>query len=326
VHLDSVSDLEYTTQTDGCNLALDYPRFRLCARNFDGALYPQRDTPDDGPRTPATSLAEMRDTFFPDAEPVDDDLTNRPAVEADAIAWQLFADAARGPDDQAILDAGAIYIEVRRLSPDEEVTLVVTGLSVGEFEEASEEVLAMLASVQTREPVYTDPVLGWSVAWDHEQLRPSAIPDPDPDTIIYLTEYDAAYQDDGTDIDIWMAHFVVPDGVDPTLFDAEALIEEVSEEFASLLVDVVFEVPEGYESLEASTNGYANTFFRFPSSAPALGVPDYWGMINIHLVIPGRAMLMTMLLWDGPHSEQLLPLFTEFLGSITMPPLPHTSG
>lgn len=114
------------------------------------------------------------------------------------------------------------------------------------------------ASRRVSQPTPIPP--GWSVAWDHDHLRPSAIPDPDPETIIYLTEYDAAYQEDGTDIDIWMAHFATPGGQDAMLFDAKDLIDDFSEEFATILEDIVFEIPEGYESLEASSAGHANSF------------------------------------------------------------------
>jgi hypothetical protein len=326
VQLDSVSDLKYMNNRAGCNLALDYPRFSLCARNFDEATYEFEAPSAYDLRIPADNVQQMRDTFYPDAEPVADDLTSRPAFESDEIAWQLFADAAGGSDGDGFPGADAIYIEARQLSPDERVTLLVTGLSVREFEAAEDEIDAMLASIQTRQPTYTDPTWGWSVAWDHDHLRPSAIPDPDPETIIYLTEYDAAYQEDGTDIDIWMAHFATPGGQDAMLFDAEDLIDDFSEEFATILEDIVFEIPEGYESLEASSAGHANTFFRMPSPAPAFGVPDYWGLMDIRVLVPGRAFLMTLLLWDDTHSEQLLPLFTEFLGSISVPPLPRSAN
>lgn len=105
VQLDSVSDLKYTNSRAGCNLALDYPRFSLCARNFDEATYEFEAPSAYDLRIPADNVQQMRDTFYPDAEPVAHDLTSRPGVETDAIAWQLFADSAADLDHDEILEA-----------------------------------------------------------------------------------------------------------------------------------------------------------------------------------------------------------------------------
>jgi hypothetical protein len=263
--------------------------------------------------------------LYPEAEPVPDYLTSRPPVDSGDIAWQLFADSPGSSGDNAILASDAVYVEVRRLSPDEWVTLIVTGLTVDEFEVAAGEIEAMLASVQRRDPTFTDPTLGWSVIWNHDHLRPSAIPDPDPMTSIYLTEYADAYEADGLDIDIWMSSFSVPENSIPAILDPRAILEDFYAAFESgdIDIEVVVDVPEGFEALEVFSSTHASGFVMFSSPAPGLGVPDYWAMVDIRVVIPNRAVVMTLLMWDAPHTEYVLPLFEEFLGSFVLPPIPR---